>query len=761
MDIPRKIAEELEIAPDQVAAATRLIDSGATIPFIARYRKEATRGLDDTQLRKLHQRLQYLRELDSRRMHILKQIREQGKLLPELERRILDADSKTRLEDLYLPFKPRRRTLAQKATETGLAPLAEQLCNPCCNPPEEYAQEYINPELGIDGVDDALTGARHIIAERLAEDAAILEPVRNLLWSQGILTSSVVRKNKAEGARFQDYFDFREAIRTIPSHRALALFRGQKEKILRLKLQPGEDEDRIRARCLQIIGTDLPSGSTDSRHSSWLRETIAHAWDARIRPRMESDLESRLRERAESEAVEVFSRNLRDLLLAPPAGARVTMGLDPGLRTGVKVAIVDATGKLLTTDTIFPHAPRNHWKHALDRLAELAHKHRVELVSIGNGTGSRETARLAVELKQQHPQLKLTSVTVSEAGASVYSASELAASEMPDIDVSLRGAVSIARRLQDPLAELVKIEPESIGVGQYQHDVDRKNLATSLNAVVEDCVNAVGVDINTASASLLKEVSGLTSRVSQNIVSFREAHGRFRNREQIRSVPGFGDKSFELAAGFLRIANGTNPLDASAVHPESYAVVQTILDGCNLTVDKLIGNSALLRSLDPADYCVHGAGKLTVTAILSELEKPGRDPRPDFRNVEFNENISRVSDLKPGMQLQGVVTNVANFGAFVDIGVHQDGLVHISCLSDRFVRDPREIVTVGTAVKVWVSAIDAERGRISLSMIPPGTEKPGLEQRKPTNKRPAGNTRQAHKPADSAFASALSRALKK
>lgn len=716
MDIIARIAEELGVKAQQVQAAVGLLDEGATVPFIARYRKEVTGGLDDTQLRNLEVRLDYLRELEDRRRTVLDSIREQGKLTPELEQAILVAETKTLLEDLYLPYRPKRRTKAQMAREAGLEPLAlDLLANPGLVP-EEEAVKYLNPEHGVENTAAALDGARHILMERFAEDAALLGEIREKVWNEGVLVSKVVEGKEAIGAKFRDYFDYQETIAKIPSHRALALYRGRNEDILDLTLKAGKDEEAVQQACEGFIARSAGIADRGRPADRWLLETIRLAFRIKIFTRIDLDLKQRLKDAAEAEAIHVFAQNLKDLLLAAPAGPRATLGLDPGLRTGVKAAVVDRTGKLLDTATLYPHAPRNQWDQSIAILAGLSAKHGVDLIAIGNGTASRETDQLAADLIKRHPELGLTKIVVSEAGASVYSASELAAKELPDLDVSLRGAVSIARRLQDPLAELVKIEPKAIGVGQYQHDVSQTRLARSLDAVVEDCVNAVGVDVNTASASLLRYVSGLSPTISQNIVEFRNQNGPFRRREELKKVPRLGDKTFEQAAGFLRIMNGDNPLDASAVHPEAYPVVEHIIEGTGKDIRELIGNGGFLRSVNAAHYTDARFGLPTVTDILKELEKPGRDPRPEFKTARFKEGVSEITDLQPGLRLEGVVTNVTNFGAFVDIGVHQDGLVHISHLADKFVKDPREVVKAGDVVKVKVLEVDVPRKRIALSM---------------------------------------------
>lgn len=716
MDVIYRIAEELSVNSKQVSAAVQLLDEGATVPFIARYRKEATGGLDDTQLRKLAERLLYLRELNERRARILDSIRNQGKLSPELELAINAADTKTLLEDLYLPYKPKRRTKAQIAREAGLEPLADALLDDRKLIPENIAATYIDADKGINDSTAALEGARQIIMERLSEHAELLAELRERVWQQGILHASVIEGKEQAAAKFKDYFDYSEAINKIPSHRALALLRGRNEDLLALNLKPALDDKEAHELCARFVARHLNVTDVGRPADAWLAETARLAWKIKLYTRIDLDLKLRLREAAELEAIRVFSSNLRDLLLAAPAGAKTTMGLDPGIRTGVKVAVVDATGKVLATDTIYPHPPRKQWDEAIATLAKLIQQHRVDLVSIGNGTGSRETDQLVADLIKRHSELKITKIIVSEAGASVYSASELAAKEFPGLDVSLRGAVSIARRLQDPLAELVKIDPKSIGVGQYQHDVNQAQLARGLDAVVEDCVNAVGVDVNTASVSLLKQVSGLSPSVSENIVAYRNEHGSFSNRRQLKSVPRLGDKAYEQAAGFLRIMNGDNPLDASAVHPEAYPVVEAIIDGTGKSIRDLISQSQFLRNLNPANYTSEHFGLPTVSDILQELEKPGRDPRPEFKSITFKTGVEKITDLEPGMRLEGVVTNVANFGAFIDIGVHQDGLVHISHLSDTFIKDPREAVKTGDMVSVRVLEVDVERKRISLSM---------------------------------------------
>jgi uncharacterized protein len=715
MDIQKTIALELGVNPSQVNAAITLLDEGATVPFIARYRKEVTQGLDDTQLRLLEERLGYLRELEDRRATILKSIDAQEKLTPELRQSILEADTKSRLEDLYLPFKPKRRTKAQIAREAGLELLAQQLWRNPDLKPEEEAQKFIDTDKGIADSHAALDGAKQILMESFAEDAELLGDLREYLWNKGILRSQLIKGKEKDAEKFSDYFEYEEVIHKIPSHRALALFRGQSLGLLSLDLVVDEDitsptpgESRIAAQ-FNIRHQGRPA-------DNWLSEVVRWTWKIKIFTRLDLDLKMRLREAAEATAIDVFAANLKDLLLAAPAGFHAIMGLDPGIRTGVKVALIDNTGKVLATDTIYPHPPRNQWDDSINKLSVLAKKHGISLVSIGNGTASRETEKLVKELSQRHPDLKLKQLVVSEAGASVYSASALASAEFPDLDVSLRGAVSIARRLQDPLAELVKIDPKAIGVGQYQHDVNQSRLARSLDNVVEDCVNAVGVDVNTASPALLQQVSGLNQTVADNIVRFRDDNGAFRTRKELLKVPRLGAKTFEQAAGFLRISRGSNPLDASAVHPEAYSVVEQIANKCQRDIHSLLGDSQFLRKLSPETYVSDKFGVPTIRDILSELEKPGRDPRPEFKTAEFQAGIEKISDLKDGMIMEGVISNVADFGAFVDIGVHQDGLVHISALSDKFIKNPRDIVKTGDIVKVKVISIDPGRKRISLSM---------------------------------------------
>ncbi|MBP9803523.1 MAG: RNA-binding transcriptional accessory protein [Candidatus Accumulibacter sp.] len=715
--IAAKIAEEIGCRPAQVLATAALLDEGASVPFIARYRKEVTGGLDDIQLRLLDERLIYLRELEERRRAIVASIAEQGKLTPELAAAVAAAETKQRLEDLYLPYKPKRRSKAQIAREAGLAPLAEALLADPMRCPEDEAARYVNAEAGFADVRSVLDGARQILMEQFSEDAGLLGELRGYLEAQGFVKSTVVAGKESEAAKFQDYFAYAEAILAIPSHRALALFRGRNEGMLQLALVVDRELDEsagnpCEARIARHFGI-VDQGRPADR---WLADTVRWTWRIKTSLHLELELMNALRERAEAEAIRVFGANLHDLLLAAPAGKHATIGLDPGLRTGVKVAVVDATGKLLETATIYPHEPRRDWDGSLHTLAELARRHQVDLISIGNGTASRETDRLAADLIRQQADLHLSKIVVSEAGASVYSASEYASREFPAVDVSLRGAVSIARRLQDPLAELVKIDPKAIGVGQYQHDVSQTRLAKTLNAVVEDCVNAVGVDVNTASAPLLTRVSGLTPTLAANIVAHRDQHGAFRNRQALREVPRLGDKTFELAAGFLRVNESDNPLDRSAVHPEAYPLVERILADLGKGIREVIGDVRLLKTLAPERFIDDRFGLPTVRDILGELEKPGRDPRPEFRTATFREGVEAVKDLQAGMILEGVVTNVANFGAFVDIGVHQDGLVHISAIADRFVKDPRSVVKAGDVVRVKVLEVDLPRQRIALSM---------------------------------------------
>jgi uncharacterized protein len=756
--IIQTISRELAARPAQVEAAIRLLDEGATVPFIARYRKEATGGLDDIQLRHLEERLVYLRDLDERRTSILKGIEEQGKLTPELQEAITRAETKQRLEDLYLPFKPKRRTKAQIAREAGLEPLAEALLADPSEVPEVRAASFVDAAKGVADVAAALEGARQILMERFAEDPELTGRLRDLLREQGILVSRVMQGKEEEGNKFSDYFDYREPLGRIPSHRALALFRGRNQGILHLELLSGEGEDPD-AVCRGLVAARFGVRQAGRPADDWLMETVRKTWRIKLLTRLELELKGRLLEAAEEEAIRVFGLNLKALLLAAPAGRLSTLGLDPGLRTGVKVAVVDGTGRIAATDTIYPHVPRNQWDASIARLAALAEEHGVKLVSIGNGTGSRETDRLVRELMQRHPQLGLRSLVVSEAGASVYSASELASKELPELDVSLRGAVSIARRLQDPLAELVKIDPKAIGVGQYQHDVNQTRLARTLDTVVEDCVNAVGVDLNTASVPLLAQVSGLNRTLAENIVQFRETYGAYLNRKRLMAVPRFGEKAFQQSAGFLRVRDGDEPLDASAVHPEAYPLVRKILSETGKPINALIGDTATLRRLDPARFTDARFGLPTVKDILSELEKPGRDPRPEFKTAQLKEGVETLEDLKPDMILEGTVTNVTNFGAFVDVGVHQDGLVHISAMADHFVKDPHAVVKSGDLVKVKVMEIDSVRKRIALSMRlgdaapepdarETGAPGRGMPSKASNTSRPAARSSGARTPAD-------------
>ncbi|MET3058653.1 Tex family protein [Serratia marcescens] len=759
--LSRIIATELQARPEQVDSAIRLLDEGNTVPFIARYRKEVTGGLDDTQLRQLETRLGYLRELEDRRQTILKSIDEQGKLTEQLAGAINATLSKTELEDLYLPYKPKRRTRGQIAIEAGLEPLADTLWQDPQQQPEQLAERYVDAEKGVADVKAALDGARYILMERFAEDAALLAKVRDYLWKNAHLVSKVVEGKEEEGAKFRDYFDHHEPISQVPSHRALAMFRGRNEGVLQLALNadPQFEEAPRESQAELIIINHLNLRLNNAPADAWRKAVVNWTWRIKVLLHLETELMGTVRERAEDEAINVFARNMHDLLMAAPAGMRATMGLDPGLRTGVKVAVVDATGKLVATDTVYPHTGQAAKAAAI--VAALCIKHNVELVAIGNGTASRETERFYLDLQKQFGDVRAQKVIVSEAGASVYSASELAAQEFPDLDVSLRGAVSIARRLQDPLAELVKIDPKSIGVGQYQHDVSQSQLAKKLDSVVEDCVNAVGVDLNTASVPLLTRVAGLTRMMAQNIVNWRDENGRFSNREQLLKVSRLGPKAFEQCAGFLRINHGDNPLDASTVHPEAYPVVQRILAATEQALQDLMGNASAVRSLKAVDFTDDKFGVPTVTDILKELEKPGRDPRPEFKTATFAEGVETLNDLQPGMILEGSVTNVTNFGAFVDIGVHQDGLVHISSLADKFVEDPHTVVKAGDIVKVKVVEVDLQRKRIALSMRldeQPGEGSPrrggnapaqtrdnanrsaGGNKAKPRNAAPAGNS---------------------
>ena len=762
--ISQLIAQELNVRDSQILAAIQLLDDGNTIPFIARYRKEATGGLDDTQLRHFETRLIYLRELEDRRQTILKSIEEQGKLTDELRDKIQATQSKTELEDLYLPFKPKRRTKGQIAIEAGLEPLADLLWNEPKTVPESTALDYVNAEKGVADVKAALDGARYILMERFAEDAGLLAKVRDYLSKNALLVSKVLEGKEIEGAKFQDYFDHQELLKNVPSHRALAMFRGRNEGILQLSLNadPEAEEGSRQSYCEEIIRDYLGVRFTGQPADKWREQVIAWTWKIKVALHLETELMATLREKAEDEAIDVFARNLTALLMAAPAGAKNTMGLDPGLRTGVKVAVVDNTGKLLATDTIYPHT--GQMDRAMLSIFQLIKQHNVELIAIGNGTASRETERFAKDVIKEIKENKPQTVVVSEAGASVYSASELAAQEFPDLDVSLRGAVSIARRLQDPLAELVKIEPKAIGVGQYQHDVNQSQLARKLDAVVEDCVNAVGVDLNTASVPLLARVVGMTKTIAQNIVAYRDENGRFDSREQLKKVPRLGPKAFEQCAGFMRIAAGDNPLDASGVHPEAYPVVEKILQATEQSIQALMGNAGLVRQLDAKQFTDEQFGLPTVQDIFKELEKPGRDPRGEFKTATFAEGVEEITDLKAGMILEGTVTNVTNFGAFVDIGVHQDGLVHISSLSDKFVEDPHQVVKTGDVVKVKVLEVDVARRRIALTMRldESAVKNDGKSDRTLSAKPRSDNARQdrSNSRANNAMGNAFANALK-
>jgi protein Tex len=773
LPIEQRIAAELGVQPRQVSAAVQLLDEGATVPFVARYRKEITGGLDDTQLRNLEERLGYLRELEERRTAVINSIAEQGKLDPALRDAIENAETKQRLEDLYLPFKQKRRTKAQIAREAGITPLADALIADPSLTPEAEAAAYINVDGGFADTKAVLDGARQILMERFAEDAELIGKLREYLSDHGVVASTVVADKEADpaAAKFRDWFDFRESIETVPSHRALALFRGRNEGFLRLQLaldsDPTDGSPAGPNPCEGRIAGHFGIRDQGRPADVWLRETVRWAWSVKISLHLELELLGQLREKAEEEAIRVFGRNLKDLLLAAPAGPRATLGLDPGLRTGVKVAVVDQTGKLLDTGVIYPHEPRRDWDGSLHALARMCEKHKVSLIAIGNGTASRETDKLAADLIKLQPDLHMSKIVVSEAGASVYSASELAAKEFPDLDVTLRGAVSIARRLQDPLAELVKIDPKSIGVGQYQHDVNQTRLARALDSVVEDCVNAVGVDVNMASVPLLTRISGLNATLAANIVAHRDANGPFASRAALKDVPRLGAKTFEQAAGFLRVTNSTNPLDASAVHPEAYPVVERILADIKKGVRDVMGNASLLRDVKAERYTDERFGLPTVQDILKELDKPGRDPRPEFKTASFKDGVEQLKDLTVGMILEGVVTNVTNFGAFVDIGVHQDGLVHVSALADRFVKDAHSVVKAGQVVRVKVVEVDLPRKRIALTMrmgdTPQASGKPAGDRRD----APRGNSRAAAgKPnrepaAEGSLASAFAKALKK
>lgn len=762
--VQETIAQELAVQEAQVAAAIKLLDQGDTVPFISRYRKEVTGGLTDTQLRELEERLRYLRELNERKETVLNSIREQEKLTPELEQAILEADSKARLEDLYRPFKPKRRTRGQIAIEAGLAPLAEQLLGDPTLVPEDVAKAYLNEEKDIKDVQAALTGARYILMERFAEAPDLVGRLRDKMWAEGIVKSQVVEGKEKEGQKFSDYFDFHESIQKIPSHRALAILRGRNEGFLQVSIELEESLEPMIADYFQI---QHQSRAADD----WLKEVVHWTWQVKLRVQLEVELLTNMREQADEKAIEVFAANLRDVLMASPAGHKVILGLDPGLRTGVKCAVVDETGQLLHHTTIFPHPPQKQWDQSLLAVGNICKQFKVSLISIGNGTASRETEKFVGEMCKKFHDMDLVKTVVSEAGASVYSASALAAKEFPDLDVSFRGAVSIARRLQDPLAELVKIEPKSIGVGQYQHDVNQSKLARMLDAVVEDCVNAVGVELNSASTQLLTRVAGLNPTLAGNIVAYRNQFGCFKNREELKKVSRMGPKAFEQAAGFLRISNGDNPLDKSGVHPESYGLVEKILAKYNVNINDLIGNKNLLASIDAKAFVTDGIGEPTIVDMLSELEKPGRDPRPEFKTAQFKAGVETLKDLETGMILEGVVTNVAHFGAFVDVGVHQDGLVHISAMTHRFIKDPREVVKAGDIVKVKVTEVDLARKRISLSMkLDAPAESASQSKRADNQQRPAHTSKQTQKKPMkkskpkakdlSAFGSALAAALR-
>lgn len=775
MMIVEKIAQELQVQAQQVRAAVKLLDEGSTVPFIARYRKEATNGLDDIALRKLEQRLTYLRDLEDRRKVIIKSIEEQEKMTPQLHASLLKAENKTELEDIYLPFKPKRRTKGQIAIEFGLEPLANALFNNPQLDPESEAQTFVTENGDVPDTKSALDGAKYILMERFAEDAQLLQKVRLHLNKHAHIKSQVIVGKETEGSKYKDYFSHSELLKKVPSHRSLAMFRGRNEKFLQVSLDadPEKDEGDRSSYCEQIIAEHFNIKFANRPADTWLSSVVQWTWRVKTLLHMENELFGAVREQAEQDAINVFAKNLNDLLMAAPAGPKVTMGLDPGLRTGVKLAIVDPTGKVLATSTIFPHVPQNLWDKSLRTLATLCKQHKVQLISIGNGTGSRETDKLAAEMIKANPELAVSKIIVSEAGASVYSASELASNELPDMDVSLRGAVSIARRLQDPLAELVKIEPKAIGVGQYQHDVSQSNLGKSLGTVIEDCVNAVGVDINTASGALLSHVSGLNRTLANNIVSYRDQHGAFKRRKTLLEVERLGPKAYEQAAGFLRIMGGDDPLDASAVHPEAYPVVNSIVEHARVAMNDIVGNSEVLKKLNPEDFVTDLFGLPTVTDIISELDKPGRDPRPEFKTANFKDGVQSLKDLKVGMILEGVVSNVANFGAFVDVGVHQDGLVHISAMTDKFISDPRDIVKTGDIVKVKVMEVDVERKRVSFTMrmgdTPNQVAKPSVQKHnadKKSQNRPANTSHQPSQPKQSnqmmgnAFADAFAKAKK-
>ncbi|WP_444996555.1 Tex family protein [Aliikangiella sp. IMCC44359] len=770
LNIAEKIAQELSVKQEQVRATIELLDDGASVPFVARYRKEVTGGLDDSQLRDLEERLGYLRELEERRQVILKSIEEQEKLTPELSASIVQAETKSELEDLYLPYKPKRRTKAQIAREAGLAPLASGLLAEPDLDPETTAQSYLDEEKGINDTKAALDGAKQILMEEFAENAVLLSDLRSYLKEHAFVRATVISGKEEEGHKFRDYFEYSEKLSKIPSHRALALFRGRNEGVLSLELVVDEQllkDDKASNHAQYLIAKHSNIKNEGRAADTWLQTVVLWTWRVKLHNFFETELLGQLREVAEASAISVFASNLRDLLMAAPAGRYATMGLDPGLRTGVKAVVVDDTGKLLTQSTIFPHAPQNQWDASIAKLATICELHKVKLVSIGNGTASRETDKLVAELMKKHSQLGLQKIVVSEAGASVYSASRLASEEFPDLDVTYRGAVSIARRLQDPLAELVKIEPKAIGVGQYQHDVSQSQLSKSLASVVEDCVNAVGVDLNTASAPLLTHVSGLNKTLAQNIIRYRESNGRFINRQQLIEVERLGPKAFEQAAGFLRITDGDNALDKSGVHPETYPIVEKMLAKIQGSIDSLMGNKQTLAQLNAADFVEEKFGLPTINDILAELDKPGRDPRGNFKAAKFKDGVEKIADLSPGMALEGSVTNVTDFGAFVDIGVHQDGLVHISVMSDKFISNPRDVVKTGDIVKVHVVEVDAKRKRISLSMVGPNPENAQVKGSTKGDSREAvkrhhkpKSSPKKQKPVNSAFGMALADALK-
>lgn len=773
--IVEKIARELQVQAQQVQAAVKLLDEGSTVPFIARYRKEATNGLDDIALRKLEQRLTYLRDLEDRRKVIIRSIEEQKKITPQLKASLLGAENKTELEDIYLPFKPKRRTKGQIAIELGLEPLANALFNNPQLTPESEAQAFVIQIADIQDTKSALDGAKYILMERFSEDAQLLQKIRQHLNKHAHIKSRVITGKETEGSKYKDYFSHTELLKKVPSHRSLAMFRGRNESFLQVNLDsdPEKDEGDKNSYCEQIIAEHFNIKFANRPADSWLASVVQWTWRVKTLLHMENELFGAVREQAEQDAINVFAKNLNDLLMAAPAGPKVTMGLDPGLRTGVKIAIVDPTGKVLATSTIFPHVPQNQWDKSLRTLATLCKQHKIQLISIGNGTGSRETDKLTAEMIKANPDLGVSKIIVSEAGASVYSASELASNELPDMDVSLRGAVSIARRLQDPLAELVKIEPKAIGVGQYQHDVSQSNLGKSLNTVIEDCVNAVGVDINTASGALLSHVSGLNRTLASNIVNYRDKHGAFKRRKALLDVERLGPKAYEQAAGFLRIMGGDDPLDASAVHPEAYPVVSSIVKYACIDMNDIVGNTEVLKKLNAEEFVTERFGLPTITDIISELDKPGRDPRPEFKTANFKDDVQSLKDLKVGMILEGVVSNVANFGAFVDVGVHQDGLVHISAMTDKFISDPRDIVKTGDIVKVKVMEVDVERKRVSFTMrmgdTPNQTAKPSapkhVSDKKPNNRpikvnQKQAQSKQSNQMMGNAFADAFAKAKK-